>query len=89
MKFTRALLISLSVGILATLYTLNNHVDLSGPAVAILFFGLGIVAIQIWDKLVMRDIDTLTELENDNRAYAIHQLIPALLWLAACIAAMG
>lgn len=89
MNYKLAVTLTLIVGGFASLVALTNMIELSGPALAVFYGGLGFTGFAIWEKVILRELDTIREIKNGNVAYAVVLTIPALLWLAACIAAVG
>jgi len=73
-------------GIVASVVALNVMIELSAPAMFLLTLSMGFGAYVVWDIVLMKDVDTLEEIvERKNVAYAVFQLIPALLVLAASL----
>jgi hypothetical protein len=65
-------------------WTFTTFVALSGFAAALGKAVLGALAFWLTDEILLRDIDTITELKKQNIAYAIFILSYAII-LAACI----
>lgn len=88
MKLTKTVLVlALVVGIVATGVAVTQAVELSAPAMFILFLGLGFGVFVVWDRVLFRDVDTVAEIvERQNLALAVFYLVPALLVLGASLA---
>lgn len=78
-------LAAIIVASVAIWWTFTTFVELSGFAAAFGKATLGAVMFYLTDMIVLREIDTITELKKGNIAYAIFILSYALI-LAACIA---
>lgn len=66
-------------------WTFNTFIEFSGFAAA---FGKAVIGCLAWfafDKIVLREIDTITEIKQGNIAHAIFIFSYAII-LAACIA---
>ena len=79
--FAAAILLAVT----AIAWTFTTFLEFSGFAAAFGKAVLGITTFYLVDVVLLRDIDTLTELKKGNTAYAIFILAYALI-LAACIA---
>ncbi len=66
-------------------WTFNFFLEFSGFAAAFAKAVLGIFAWVAFDKIVLREIDTITEIKQGNIAHAIFVFSYSLI-LAACIA---
>ncbi len=89
MNYKLAVTLTLIVGAFASAVALTNIIELTGPALAVFYGGLGFAGVAIWDNVVLRDLSTIREVSSGNVAYALVLAIPAIVWLAACIAAVG
>jgi len=66
-------------------WTFTTFVEFSGFAAAFAKAVIGITAWFAFDKIVLREIDTITEIKKGNTAHAIFIFSYAII-LAACIA---
>lgn len=66
-------------------WTFYTFVEFSGFAAALGKAVIGIIFFIAYDKVVLRKVDTITEIKKGNIAYAIFILSHALI-IAACIA---
>lgn len=89
MAFKAVTIWMLIVGIIASTAALNSFIEATGPALFVLYLSLGLMGHWLWDRFVLKEIDTSFEIENGNVAYALYNLVPALLAIAAAIASVG
>lgn len=79
--------LSLVLGGILIALTFTSIEELSAPAHFFFCFALCFCAYVVWDFVLLKDVSTVEQIvDEQNLAYAIHQLIPALLALAAASA---
>lgn len=84
-KLLAPLLIAIGFAVVAL--TFSSLDELSAPAHFVLILGISYAAYVVWDMILLKDVSTIQMIVDDrNLAYAIHQLIPALLAIAAACA---
>ena len=73
------------ISVLLIYITFNWIIELSSFAVGMAKATLGIIIFYLFDKVAMKEIDTVQELKNGNVAYAIFMLSLAILVMAAML----
>lgn len=79
--------LAIVLGALAVALTFTSLDELSAFAHFALSLGLSYAAWVTWDMVLLKDVSTIDEIvRKGNVAYALFELIPALLALAAACA---
>jgi len=83
-KTTFFFFLAILLAVLSVYWTLNYFIELSSFSIG---FAKGILCVYgffLYDKIVLRKVDTLTEIKQGNIAYAIFLFAHAYIF-AACI----
>lgn len=86
-KWKSTLSVAMTLGVIAVIITFTQFIEFSAMGQFAFVLGAGFGAFVVWDQILLRDVDTVSEIvTKGNIAYALLLLIPVLLVCAAAVA---